>query len=1096
MKIKVKRPVSLSFILIIIVAIILVCLPPSASGATQRPVNVYCDDALCSQSRTPVYFLLGEKTCMFINNMCGASRILTMNYINATHTEFIFYEDEPCTITASKFINRCETGPNSCQAYFYNSTSLSIKVPSCDEIMTSSLSYASSTSLRSTTMANSVSTSTSARSTSTSNYVATSLATSTSANFASTSQRMTTTAYNNYITTSQRSASTSRVASSTTSNNGLYIVTSNLAASSNNAVSSSTTAAYGITTTTAAAAGATSTTSTTTTMGSETQRTLNIFCSNTTCGGERFETPKVSRLSCKEVSFCGFSFYTNVRFVDDRNTTLDFYGETDNYCQGPFETIHARCGAGGTCSLIESVRGYGASMTIPSCFADMTTTAAAAAYMTSSTAAANNAQTTIASSSNPMSSSLSTSLSSTTTTSSSTTSTSLLASSTGTATASLSSSSSSSLWLTSSSSVMDSGTTSISSTSTPSSLASSSSSSSPSILTSSPSSSSSFLSSTSSSTSSSTTLGGGTTSSSSDGGDDDDEIFPIMVNVSNSLSTSFYAYTRNNKIRILIDIARLGQLLPGDAPAPFPTQVQVTPPPLFLNIPLTYNDMEVVSVIFDINFLVDMTVPYNLTGRPFVRPVDFTFNMAPQGMNKGNAKEFCLGYFKPKTRDWSCEDTNIKLETDGSVLCSTTHFTPFAFLRTSSDAQNIASDDNNNARKGRNDIIIGASVGVGGPILIIAILLAIYMMRKRRRSRHHHVRDPENVGAPESTTTNNNSNISNHNAAVNNTNDSRDSSNNNNNNNSSGDIEMNTYRYAHLGPNSREGSGSTMYDAVPSSPEKGGLRKLKYAIQYEDVKILEKLGDGSSGIVFRGEWRGISVAIKELQHVSPAKSAAFYDEAELMKTISPHPNVLQLYGVVTEPRFLIVTEFMDQGGLHAKLVDQKRQPLPLDLLKRIVMSVALGMNHLHEEGIIHRDLAARNILVNKSWDVKVADFGMSREATLEQESQQTQSTVGPLKWMSPESILNRQYSKKSDVWSFGVVVWEVFHFGRTPYSPLSAVQAAMAVARDGLRLEIENPNVPPLYAELMHSCWQVDPAARPDFKAIIATLKQEAGGGK
>eukprot|EP01113_Clastostelium_recurvatum_P031505 TRINITY_DN3939_c0_g2_i1.p1 TRINITY_DN3939_c0_g2~~TRINITY_DN3939_c0_g2_i1.p1 ORF type:complete len:673 (-),score=209.78 TRINITY_DN3939_c0_g2_i1:87-1847(-) len=586
-----------------------------------------------------------------------------------------------------------------------------------------------------------------------------------------------------------------------------------------------------------------------------------------------------------------------------------------------------------------------------------------------------------------------------------------------------------------------------------------------------------------------------------------------MVNISTSLPTSFYAHTRDNKMRILVEIVSLNQLLPGDASTPSPTQVQVTPPPLFLNIPSTYNDMEVVSVIFDINFRVNVTMPYNFTGRPFVRPVKFTFNIAPQGMTKGNAKDYCLGYFQPRTREWSCEDTNIKLENDGSVTCSTTHFTPFALLRVGSEAQNVVPDDNNTTRKGRNDIIIGATIGVGGPIIIIAILLVIYMRRRKRsRSRHHPIRDPESV-EPISTnySTSNSSNPSNSNIITNtNTNDntnnnsnnsssSINNSNNNNSNNSFGDIEMTTSRYAKLDPNSnsREASRDNFTDTMPTSPtDKGASRKLKYAIQYEDVNIREKLGDGSSGIVFRGEWRGISVAIKELQHVSPAKSAAFYEEAELMKTISPHPNVLQLYGVVTEPRFLIVTEFMDQGGLHAKLVDQKRQPLSLDLLKRIVMSVALGMNHLHEEGIIHRDLAARNILVNKTWDVKVADFGMSREATLEEESQQTQSTVGPLKWMSPESIINRQYSKKSDVWSFGVVVWEVFHFGRTPYSPLSAVQAAMAVARDGLRLEIENPNVPPLYAELMHSCWQVDPAARPDFKAIIATLKQEAGGGK
>jgi len=233
-------------------------------------------------------------------------------------------------------------------------------------------------------------------------------------------------------------------------------------------------------------------------------------------------------------------------------------------------------------------------------------------------------------------------------------------------------------------------------------------------------------------------------------------------------------------------------------------------------------------------------------------------------------------------------------------------------------------------------------------------------------------------------------------------------------------------------------------------------------------------------------WHGITVAIKELKDLSERELRAFEDEAALMKALTPHPNVVLLYGLVKEPRFLIITEFLEGGSLASVLKSDVEMTPPL--LKKIVTGIALGMLHLHAEGIIHRDLAARNILIGDNWRVKVSDFGMSRQASDRSSVQQTQTTIGPVKWMAPESITKSQYSKKSDVWSFGVVLYEILT-RETPYGNMPPLQVAAAVAYNGLRLAIPS-HCPPILAEIMLSCWQDNPHSRPDFEAIFQKLEQ------
>eukprot|EP01113_Clastostelium_recurvatum_P018131 TRINITY_DN2138_c1_g1_i5.p1 TRINITY_DN2138_c1_g1~~TRINITY_DN2138_c1_g1_i5.p1 ORF type:complete len:572 (+),score=95.93 TRINITY_DN2138_c1_g1_i5:28-1716(+) len=297
-------------------------------------------------------------------------------------------------------------------------------------------------------------------------------------------------------------------------------------------------------------------------------------------------------------------------------------------------------------------------------------------------------------------------------------------------------------------------------------------------------------------------------------------------------------------------------------------------------------------------------------------------------------------------------------------------------------------------------------------------------------------------------------------------------------------------------------------EPVQRYPTGGGVdgshqQDRKFNIDSASVTLLDKIGRGSSGLVYKGQWRGIFVAVKQLLDVTDKDLAAFMDEAQLMKLLTPHPNVLQIYGLaqspagpilttsatVPVPAPMIVMEYMEGGSLVHRLFDASIV-IPLGAQAAMIRDVAAGMHHLHQEGIVHRDLATRNILVGNDWTVKISDFGMSRLVVPGETSDlslyKTDTQVGPLKWMAPECIQNQLYSKKGDVWSFGVVVWEILH-RRHPYEGLTSMQAAFGVMNHTLSLHIDD-GVPGLYADLMRACWDYEPANRPHFKAILKLL--------
>jgi len=249
----------------------------------------------------------------------------------------------------------------------------------------------------------------------------------------------------------------------------------------------------------------------------------------------------------------------------------------------------------------------------------------------------------------------------------------------------------------------------------------------------------------------------------------------------------------------------------------------------------------------------------------------------------------------------------------------------------------------------------------------------------------------------------------------------------------------------------------------------------------------KEVGRGNYGAVYKAKWRGGDVAVKKLLSVLNDKELVdFQSETALMCKLRPHSNVVQFMGACTKAGdFLaIVTEFMERGSLLAYLKSEN-QKISHEEMTKIARGIVAGMLHLTSENIIHRDLATRNILLASNLVPKVSDFGMSRFG-MNDSSGKTQSTVGPLRWMSPESLSDGIYSEKSDVYSFGVLIYEILTYGALPYPAIvDPVQVASKVVMGKLTLEVP-PNSPPLLAEIMVSAIKFKPEDRPTFKSILA----------
>lgn len=260
----------------------------------------------------------------------------------------------------------------------------------------------------------------------------------------------------------------------------------------------------------------------------------------------------------------------------------------------------------------------------------------------------------------------------------------------------------------------------------------------------------------------------------------------------------------------------------------------------------------------------------------------------------------------------------------------------------------------------------------------------------------------------------------------------------------------------------------------------------KWEIDKSSLKFIRELGHGQFGQVFEGLFQEKTrVAIKTLRKGS-MDPRDFLAEAHIMKNLK-HPKLVQLYAVCTkEEPIYIVTELMSNGCLLDYLHKNSRQ---LDLHKLIYMSaqVADGMAYLEALNYVHRDLAARNILVGEKNIVKIADFGLAR-LIRETEYEARVGARFPIKWTAPEAAAYSKFSTKSDVWSFGIVLYEIITYGRVPYPSMSNSEVLSQVEQ-GYRMPAP-PGCPLALYEIMYQCWHKDPQKRPTFDTLKWKLEE------
>ncbi|XP_030385256.1 tyrosine-protein kinase Abl isoform X4 [Scaptodrosophila lebanonensis] len=268
----------------------------------------------------------------------------------------------------------------------------------------------------------------------------------------------------------------------------------------------------------------------------------------------------------------------------------------------------------------------------------------------------------------------------------------------------------------------------------------------------------------------------------------------------------------------------------------------------------------------------------------------------------------------------------------------------------------------------------------------------------------------------------------------------------------------------------------------PLSPEPD-----EWEICRTDIMMKHKLGGGQYGEVYEAMWKryGNTVAVKTLKEDTMALKD-FLEEAAIMKEMK-HPNLVQLIGVCTrEPPFYIITEFMSHGNLLDFLRSAGRETLDAVALLYMATQIASGMSYLESRNYIHRDLAARNCLVGDNKLVKVADFGLAR---LMRDDTYTAHAGAkfPIKWTAPEGLAYNKFSTKSDVWAFGVLLWEIATYGMSPYPGIDLTDVYHKLEK-GYRME-RPPGCPLEVYDLMRQCWQWDAADRPTFKSIHHALE-------
>ena len=257
-----------------------------------------------------------------------------------------------------------------------------------------------------------------------------------------------------------------------------------------------------------------------------------------------------------------------------------------------------------------------------------------------------------------------------------------------------------------------------------------------------------------------------------------------------------------------------------------------------------------------------------------------------------------------------------------------------------------------------------------------------------------------------------------------------------------------------------------------------------YQLDHRELQLVKPLGNGRFGEVWEGLWKGRAVAVKKLK---PGVSSdhTYMKECNILMKLQ-HPNIIQCFGTCSSDTTYIVFELMEHGSLLNYIRSEGKSLVLLQLVD-ISRQIAAGMAYLHEHQCIHRDLAGRNVLVGENLICKIADFGLAREVSCQDIYSACTGTQIPIKWTSPEAVMFNKFSMKSDVWSFGILLWEIITYGYTPYPGMTNGEVLEKLG-SGYRMSCPAGCPAQLYS-IMEDCWRDQPEQRPTFVMLKERLQ-------
>ncbi|KAK6920716.1 Serine-threonine/tyrosine-protein kinase, catalytic domain [Dillenia turbinata] len=277
---------------------------------------------------------------------------------------------------------------------------------------------------------------------------------------------------------------------------------------------------------------------------------------------------------------------------------------------------------------------------------------------------------------------------------------------------------------------------------------------------------------------------------------------------------------------------------------------------------------------------------------------------------------------------------------------------------------------------------------------------------------------------------------------------------------------------------------------VSSGAEIKGEDEEEWSADMSQLYIGNKFASGRHSRIYRGIYKQRDVAIKMISQPEEDEGLAnllekqFTSEVALLFRLK-HPNIITFIAACKKPPvFCIIMEYLAGGSLRKYLHQQEPYSVPLNLVLKLALDIARGMQYLHSQGILHRDLKSENLLLGADLCIKVADFGIS---CLESECGSAKGFTGTYRWMAPEMIKEKHHTKKVDVYSFGIVLWELLT-ALTPFDNMTPEQAAFAVCQKNARPPLTSA-CPLAMSHLINRCWSSNPDKRPHFKEIVSILE-------